>query len=214
MGAKKAPWEGGGLGRTPWGYYIFGLGKNMKMTPFCVHAQWWSPWRRKHVEKRHLGDLASLIAGPIEAILVIFGRRALIFFFVWKLYLSPKANFLWKLQRKLLNSLQENILIRDFPGLCIHLMSSCWLCRSISSIKFLSAVGNLWPGLLWRVQSGYLCGGVRRLWRQTTFNNVKEWRMANYVSGGCGQWHTLHHYYWRSDIWCPSQKNACILQVW
>ena len=26
----------------------------MKMTTLCVHAQWWSPWRRKNVEKGHL----------------------------------------------------------------------------------------------------------------------------------------------------------------
>ena len=23
-------------------------------TTFCARAQWWSPWRRKNVEKRHL----------------------------------------------------------------------------------------------------------------------------------------------------------------
>ena len=27
--------------------------KNMKITPLCAHAQWWSPWRRKNVEKVH-----------------------------------------------------------------------------------------------------------------------------------------------------------------
>ena len=30
------------------------LGKNEKWCHFCAHAQWWSPWRRKNVEKGHL----------------------------------------------------------------------------------------------------------------------------------------------------------------
>ena len=30
------------------------LGKNEKWRHFCAHAQWWSPWRRKNVEKGHL----------------------------------------------------------------------------------------------------------------------------------------------------------------
>ena len=30
------------------------LGKNEKWHHFCAHAQWWSPWRRKNVEKGHL----------------------------------------------------------------------------------------------------------------------------------------------------------------
>ena len=28
--------------------------KNEKWRHFCAHAQWWSPWRRKNVEKGHL----------------------------------------------------------------------------------------------------------------------------------------------------------------
>ena len=28
--------------------------KNEKWHHFCAHAQWWSPWRRKNVEKGHL----------------------------------------------------------------------------------------------------------------------------------------------------------------
>ena len=31
------------------------LKKNEKWHHFCAHAQWWSPWRRKNVEKGHLG---------------------------------------------------------------------------------------------------------------------------------------------------------------
>ena len=30
------------------------LEKNEKWHHFCAHAQWWSPWRRKNVEKGHL----------------------------------------------------------------------------------------------------------------------------------------------------------------
>ena len=30
------------------------LEKNEKWRHFCAHAQWWSPWRRKNVEKGHL----------------------------------------------------------------------------------------------------------------------------------------------------------------
>ena len=30
------------------------LEKYEKWHHFCAHAQWWSPWRRKNVEKRHL----------------------------------------------------------------------------------------------------------------------------------------------------------------
>ena len=30
------------------------LEKYEKWYRFCAHAQWWSPWRRKNVEKRHL----------------------------------------------------------------------------------------------------------------------------------------------------------------
>ena len=30
------------------------LDKNEKCNHFCAHAQWWSPWRRKNVEKGHL----------------------------------------------------------------------------------------------------------------------------------------------------------------
>ena len=30
------------------------LGKIWKWHHFCAHAQWWSPWRRKNVEKGHL----------------------------------------------------------------------------------------------------------------------------------------------------------------
>ena len=30
------------------------LKKNEKWHHFCAHAQWWSPWRRKNVEKGHL----------------------------------------------------------------------------------------------------------------------------------------------------------------
>ena len=30
------------------------LGKNEKWHNFCAHAQWWSPWRRKNIEKGHL----------------------------------------------------------------------------------------------------------------------------------------------------------------
>ena len=30
------------------------LEKYEKWHHFCAHAQWWSPWRRKHVEKGHL----------------------------------------------------------------------------------------------------------------------------------------------------------------
>ena len=30
------------------------LGKNKKWHHFCAHAQWWSPWMRKNVEKGHL----------------------------------------------------------------------------------------------------------------------------------------------------------------
>ena len=30
------------------------LDKNEKWHHFCAHAQWWSPWRRKNVEKGHL----------------------------------------------------------------------------------------------------------------------------------------------------------------
>ena len=30
------------------------LEKNEKWHYFCAHAQWWSPWRRKNVEKGHL----------------------------------------------------------------------------------------------------------------------------------------------------------------
>ena len=30
------------------------LEKNEKWCHFCAHAQWWSPWRRKNVEKGHL----------------------------------------------------------------------------------------------------------------------------------------------------------------
>ena len=31
--------------------------KNEKWHNFCAHAQWWSPWRRKNVEKGHLAPL-------------------------------------------------------------------------------------------------------------------------------------------------------------
>ena len=30
------------------------LEKNEKWHHFCAHAQWWSPWRPKNVEKGHL----------------------------------------------------------------------------------------------------------------------------------------------------------------
>ena len=30
------------------------LKKNEKWHHFCAHARWWSPWRRKNVEKGHL----------------------------------------------------------------------------------------------------------------------------------------------------------------
>ena len=30
------------------------LEKNEKWNHFCAHAQWWSPWRRKNVERGHL----------------------------------------------------------------------------------------------------------------------------------------------------------------
>ena len=33
------------------------LEKYEKWHHFCAHAQWWSPWRRKNVEKRHLAPL-------------------------------------------------------------------------------------------------------------------------------------------------------------
>ena len=51
----------------PWGYFshLWSLSlnsffvwklleKNEKWHHFCAHAQWWSPWRRKNVEKGHL----------------------------------------------------------------------------------------------------------------------------------------------------------------
>ena len=33
------------------------LKKYEKWHHFCAHAQWWSPWRRKNVEKGHLAPL-------------------------------------------------------------------------------------------------------------------------------------------------------------
>ena len=51
----------------PWGYFCHlwsktlhfffvwkVLEKNEKWRQLCAHAQWWSPWRRKNVEKGHL----------------------------------------------------------------------------------------------------------------------------------------------------------------
>ena len=35
------------------------LEKNEKWHHFCAHAQWWSPWRRKNVEKGHLAPSNS-----------------------------------------------------------------------------------------------------------------------------------------------------------
>ena len=35
-------------------FFVWKLLKNLKMTPFCAHAQWWSPCGCKNVEKRHL----------------------------------------------------------------------------------------------------------------------------------------------------------------
>ena len=44
------------FGRRPLIFFCLkALGKNEKWHHFCAHAQWWSLWRRKNVEK---GDLA------------------------------------------------------------------------------------------------------------------------------------------------------------
>ena len=43
------------LGRRALIFFVWKLlEKNEKWHHFCAHAQWWSPWRRKNVEKGHL----------------------------------------------------------------------------------------------------------------------------------------------------------------
>ena len=44
------------------------LEKNEKWHHFCAHAQWWSPWRRKNVEKGHLApsNLTFFIKGEVR----------------------------------------------------------------------------------------------------------------------------------------------------
>ena len=43
------------FGRRALIFFVWkGLEKNEKWRHFCAHAQWWSPWRRKNVEKGHL----------------------------------------------------------------------------------------------------------------------------------------------------------------
>ena len=43
------------FGRRPLIFFVWKLlEKNEKWRHFCAHAQWWSPWRRKNVEKGHL----------------------------------------------------------------------------------------------------------------------------------------------------------------
>ena len=45
------------FGRRALIFFLKALGKNEKWHHFCAHAQWWSPWRRKNVEKGHLAPL-------------------------------------------------------------------------------------------------------------------------------------------------------------
>ena len=44
------------FGRRALNFFLFESSwkKKEKWHHFCVHAQWWSPWRRKNVEKGHL----------------------------------------------------------------------------------------------------------------------------------------------------------------
>ena len=52
------------VGRTALIFFVWRLlEKKWKMTPFCAHAQWWSPWRLKNVENGHLApsNLTSLL---------------------------------------------------------------------------------------------------------------------------------------------------------
>ena len=43
------------FGRRALIFFFESSWKNEKWHHFCAHAQWWSPWRRKNVEKGHLG---------------------------------------------------------------------------------------------------------------------------------------------------------------
>ena len=62
------------------------LEKNEKWHHFCAHAQWWSPWRRKNVEKGHLAssNLTFLLRGAWSDRDTndIFAHCSLIFYFL------------------------------------------------------------------------------------------------------------------------------------
>ena len=42
------------FGRRALIFFVWKVLEKLKMTHFCAHAQWWSPWRRNNVEKGHL----------------------------------------------------------------------------------------------------------------------------------------------------------------
>ena len=70
------------FGRRALFFYLKVLEKMKKWHHFCAHVQWWSPWRRKNVEKGHLTPSNLRGAWRDREPNDIFGHCSLLFYFL------------------------------------------------------------------------------------------------------------------------------------